>query len=90
MKSLSRSLALAGLLVSVSAHAQPTVAAYIEGTNLSGAPHARAYHATRGVQTSMGSQASAHKPKVSVGVRRVRNIPSECTSCPLVATCYPS
>jgi hypothetical protein len=37
MKSFSRSMALAGLLISVSAHAQPAVSAYIEGASFSGA-----------------------------------------------------
>jgi hypothetical protein len=80
MKTFSRSLVLAGLLVSVGAHAQPAVATH-------GAPHAAAYHAKRGV---LASQASVHKAKVSGVVRSVPNIPSGCASCPLAATCYPS
>ncbi len=67
-----------------------SVATYSEGAIAKGAPHATAYRGKRGVGTGIESQASVHKPKISGGVRSVQNIPSECTSCPLVATCYPT
>jgi hypothetical protein len=81
--------ALVGLLVSVSAHAQPTIATLScgEGVAVAGATQVAACLEKRSAQTSAASQASAQQPMVPSSAS---NIPSECSSCPLVATCYPT
>ena len=90
MKLLSSLVALIGLLVSVTAHAQSVHTAPICGEEaiVTGAPQAPACHGKRDAQTRTASRVSVHKSAVSDIVRSVRNIPPECSSCPLVATCY--
>jgi hypothetical protein len=92
MKSLSSLMTFIGLLISVSAHAQcvDTTPIRSDGAIVTGAPHAPACHGKPDARTKTASQASVHKSAVSGIVRSVRNIPSECSSCPLVATCYPT
>ena len=89
MKSFLSLSALVGLLASVSAHAQPAIATLScgEGVAVADATQVAACPEMRGVKTGAASQTSAQQPMVPSSAT---NIPSECSSCPLVATCYPT
>jgi len=96
MKPPSIPVALSGLLfsicllISATTHAQPVIATATcgAGAAVTGAPLAAACRGKSSAGTRPSFQATAHKPAVAGSVRRIRNIPSECSSCPLVATCY--
>ena len=90
MKSFALSAVLIGLLISTTAQARSSVATanHKKGTPVAiGAPQAGGSRAKRSVSTKAASFTSARQSEVSNGVR---NVPSECASCPVAATCYPA